>query len=214
MAKLTQTVWEALHNEPIILKGMHLGLINHRALARYLHKKYQLQVPLDSTISAIRRFEMTSAFSDQFETIPTLLKGSDVSTKNNISLVTLKNDINFFAEYAVFLQNIKTINRLKFRHVLAESIIKFIADSNDIALIEKTFKSHLVSIESQLGEIKIVIPQKLKNMKGVAARISNEISQSDINIKEIITCIPDFFMYVHEKDLPKAYTAIMNLCAR
>jgi len=213
MVNTTQKVWEILNDEEIIKKGLYEKLINHRALARHIQKKYMLSTSLESIISAIRRFEITEQFRDQFEKIPKLLKGTDVSTKNNLMVVTLKKDINTYKELSTFLNNVESIKRQKFRYVLGDTGIKIMADLTDLPMIEKTWdKKKIINIEKNLGEIKMHINQKLYGVRGLAAKIISEISQQDINITEIITCLPDFLIYVKDKDLPKAHETLINLC--
>jgi len=80
-----------------------------------------------------------------------------------------------------------------------------------ILISPKTFRN--LNLEKNLGEIKMHINQKLFGIRGLAAKIISEISQQDINITEIITCLPDFLIYVKEKDLPRTHEILINLCS-
>jgi len=71
----------------------------------------------------------------------------------------------------------------------------------------------LKNYEKNLGEIKLHINPKLFGTRGLAAKILGEISQQDINVTEVITCLPDFLIYVKDKDLPKAHETLINLCS-
>jgi len=214
MTNTTQKVWEILNEEEVIKKGLYQNLINHRALARHLQKKYILNASLESVISAIRRFEITGQFKDQFEKIPKLLKGTNITTRNNLAVVTLKKDITTYESLANFLKNVENIKRHKFRYVLGDTSLKIITDSNDLPTVEKVWdKKKIIHIEKNLGEVKINISPKLYGTRGLAAKIISEISQQDINITEIVTCLPDFFIYVKEKDLPKTHETVINLCS-
>jgi len=46
----------------------------------------------------------------------------------------------------------------------------------------------------------------------VAARLSNELLTNDINISEIIFCVPEIIIYVDQKDLLKAHESIIQIC--
>ncbi|MBL7100981.1 MAG: hypothetical protein ISS23_03450, partial [Nanoarchaeota archaeon] len=48
--------------------------------------------------------------------------------------------------------------------------------------------------------------------KGVAARISNEMMLRDVNISEIIFCVPEIIIYVKQEDLLEAHESIIQLC--
>jgi len=214
MVNTTQKVWEVLNEEEVIKKALYQKLINHRALARYVQKKYMLNTSIESIISAIRRFEITGQFKDQFEKIPNFLKGTDISTKNNLVVVTLKKDISTYKDLSIFLGKIDDISRQKFRYVLGDSGLKVFLDYNDLPVLEKSWtKNKIEHIEKNLGEIKMHISPKLYGIRGLAAKIMSEISQQDINITEIMTCLPDFLIYVKEKDLPKAHDILIKLCS-
>lgn len=214
MPNTTQKIWEILNQEEIVKKTLYQKLINHRALARYLQQKYFLDASIDSIISAIRRFEISEGFKDQFEKVPKLLSGSDISTKNNLVVLTLRRDVIIYENLLKFLKEIEKTKRHKFRYVLGETSLKVIADSDALPLIERSFDKKKVLFEKKdLGEIKIHLEPKLHGTRGVAAKIISEISQQDINIVEVLTCLPDFLIYVSEKDLPKAHETMIKLCA-
>ena len=51
-------VWKFLDNNPCIKRDLSKGLINSRALAKYIVKTQKMDVTLDAIISAIRRYDI------------------------------------------------------------------------------------------------------------------------------------------------------------
>ena len=55
---MVQQVWKILDNSPCIRRNMSQGLINSRALAKYIIKEKKVETTLDAAIGAIRRYQL------------------------------------------------------------------------------------------------------------------------------------------------------------
>ena len=90
MTSVQQQVSSLLAKEICINKDLSLKLINTRALARHLIKRYNLNKSLDSVISAIRRYDIKKVEEDK-QAVLDLFKDAVVSTRNNVACITIKN---------------------------------------------------------------------------------------------------------------------------
>ena len=63
MVSVNQRIWNIISKELCVERELLHGLINIRALAKYLIDKYSLNASLDSVISAIRRYEAINTMS-------------------------------------------------------------------------------------------------------------------------------------------------------
>src|SRR3989344_4471334 len=100
MVSVNQKVWNLISKELCIQKELLHGLINVRALAKYLVDKYSLNVSIDSVISAIRRYE-SSGFCDlSDDTVINLFKDCIITTRSNVACLTIKrNGINPLSKF-------------------------------------------------------------------------------------------------------------------
>ena len=89
MTKTSQQVWSILRDDISIQRNLQKGLINIRALAKYLIKNYYLNTSIDAIISAIRRYNFEIE-DEKNKNITKSLAGSSVSTVTNLSCISLK----------------------------------------------------------------------------------------------------------------------------
>ena len=202
MGSVQQIVTGLLSKEICVQRNLESGLINARALARYLIKKYELKVSLDSVISAIRRYEIKKVEEDRNK-ILVLLSDAIVSTRNNIACITLKN---FLFKDLSKLPDATSLNFVK-----GAKDFKIIADKKYVNEIKEAFSNKIKKIEDNLSEISVILSDKVLKQKGVLAEISNEISIHNINIVEILICPPEFLILVKNKDTIKTHEIIIRL---
>ncbi len=202
MSSVQQRVSSLILKEVCIHNNLSEKLINIRALAKYLINKYDLNVSLDSVISAIRRSDIKKIKEDQ-NNIALFLKGAIVSTRNNIACVTLKS---FKFSDLLKLSDIKGLNFIKGNHKF-----KIIIDKKNVKGINDLFSTKINRLEDDLSEISVNLNEGVYEQKGILAEIVNSIFINDINISEILICPPEFLILVKSKDMVKTYEIIIKL---
>lgn len=200
MTSINQQVWQALQQDPAILKNMQRKLINTRALAKYLIKSYNLPASLDSVISSIRRFPLNDHKEEQ-NVLLNIFKNSMISTTNNVACITIP------LLLAQALPKLVGIPML--RLTTGVDKIKVIVENKHVGDITKQFKN--AQAQTNLSEISVTVAEKAVTTKGVLARITGELSTANINIAEILVCPPQFLIYVSEKDTVKAHERVLSL---
>lgn len=207
MLNVNQTVWKIIQSDISIQKNIYRKLVNVRALAKYIIRKYTLSASLDSVISSIRRFETQEPFIEENKAILSVFKNSVISTKNNVACITLS------ISPKDFFKNICTINNNPhFKLTTGEREVKIIVETPFLNNLKSSFsESELEKVEENLSEITVRVSETALMTKGVLARIANELFLANINIHEIIICPPAFFIYVAERDIVRAHDSILKL---
>jgi len=200
-----QQVWNIINSDLSIQKNLQRGIINSRALAKYIIETHAIQASLDAVISAIRRYQATKEFSDDQERVLRCFEGAQLFTKNNITVIVLNVDALGKLDY--FFENVSKNYRL----IRGKKYVKIITDVTDIDKLKKVFGDDIVEIKQNLSEIRIVIPQEKEDVRGLLARLSNEIALKDVSMKELIICFPDLLVYVNAEDLVATHDALMEL---
>jgi hypothetical protein len=204
---INQEVWHIIRSDLAIQKDLHRKLLNTRALAKYILKRYPLSASLDSVISAIRRFQSQEKFMKEEQALLSCFKGAVISTKNNVACITLKmRPTDFFKKFC-------TAKKPSLRITTGSRDVKVIVEQPHLNDIKKVFdKEDIKSIQNHLSEINVKLSTKSLQIKGVLARIASEIALANINLQEMVICPPEFLIYVKEKDIVKAHEAILKLC--
>lgn len=212
MTNITQRVWDILSNDISIRKNIQRSLINTRALAKYIITNHGVKASLDSVISAIRRFESDEKFSKEYRSIEEALKGSEVSTKTNIACLTFTDFSRNNGPIQKILEKSDLIGNQSLRIVKGEKTVKIILNDTELEKLKDIIKNiESLTIEKDLAEIIIILSEKAQQTKGLFARLTNEISNNEINIHEVITCLPELLIFVKQKDLVKTMDCLYGL---
>lgn len=215
MTNITQEVWGILTKDLSIQKNLQRNLINTRALAKYLIKKYCLTASLDSVISAIRRYSSNEQFEEERKDIEEMFKGSTIATKNNLACVILRKQ-SCIQKYLAEVTKITDFDKREtLRLIKGKDHLKIITDMNNLDRIKEALPlKERLEVKENLSEIRITIDMRADQTKGVAARIANELLLRNINISEIIFCVPEVIVYIEQKDLLNAHESMVGLSAK
>ena len=180
------------------------GLINIRALAKFLIKRHELNTSVDAVISAIRRYSKDKGIKIEQENVKKIFKDSSVSTRNNIASIRVRRTaISRFQDIINQTEKIKS--------VIGTKEIRLIANEKEVNEIKNIADKSLIDVETGLSEVSLTISELGLNQKGVLARIANEISLRGVSINNLIICPPEFLILVKKEDLVKTHEALLQL---
>ncbi|MBI4918372.1 hypothetical protein HY837_00450 [archaeon] len=205
---INQTIWNLVRKDAAIQKDLQRKIINMRALAKHLIDKNQLSASLDAVISAIRRFQTREEFREEEKKLLNVFKGSVVSTKNNMTSLTIALTPRELFEKLCVVKG----SGFNYKIATGDQEAKLMIDTPSLNDFKKNFpKEAIVKEEKELSEINVKVSSIALNTKGVLAKMAGEIALANINIKEIIICPPSFYIYIKQQDIVKAHESILKL---
>ena len=215
MTNIVHSVWNLLDKMPCIKRNLKRGLINVRALARYLIHEHQVESNLDAVISAIRRYDLTKYDEIVLNSERMIHKTVNLSTRNGLVEIALKKDI----DVQRIIPDLYNIINYEYGEVLrilqANEAIRILVDKKNLEKINTLFpKGKIIDAEKNLAEINMHIHPAMEKTPGIISLISNELAMNDINIIETMTCSPEILWFVKENDLLKAYEILHKLCSK
>ena len=202
---IKKDIWDILRTDMAIQKDLDRGLINTRALARYILKNYPVKAGFDTAIVAIREFRSEQVFQKEEQKLSRLFKDSAIKTRDNVACITLRRS------------GLEKVNRAfdrndVLRMVSGSSSIKIITDRDTLGEARAIFPAKdVIKVEEGLSELSVTLSEKVIKTKGILARIADEIALQNINIEELIICPPEFLIYVKQEDVIKTYEALLKL---
>lgn len=208
MNNINQKVHDILSSDLTLQKDLHRKIINVRALAKYLINMYQLKASIDAVISAIRRYDIKGKFEKFEVNVMDIFKGSLIATRSNLTCITASNTAK--DKLPLILKQLSKIART-FNAIEGTNEFKLIIDKEYTNHIKKILGEDLKYIETDLGEVRIVLKKEAIKTTGVLAKIANEISLREINIYDVLICSPEIIILVKQKDLLKAHESITQL---
>jgi hypothetical protein len=208
-SNVNQNVRKILQEDLAIQKDLSRRIINMRALAKHILKRYQLQASLDAVISAIRRFQAEGVFEEHESALLNIFKDAIVTTKNSMAALTLA------LTPAEFYKRACSRDPAFGYHITTGSReVKLYIEQSSLEHVKQLFtKEELRHAEEDLSQISIVVRPEATQTRGVIARMTSELALANINVHGIIICTPEFLVYVKQKDIVKAHESILKLCS-
>lgn len=194
---------------PDIREARNKGLVNRRALAKYIIEKEHLDVNrYEALVTALRRFEVESVTEESLR----IIKDINISTKSKIAIVYLEKSEDVLRNV---LKITKTINFNKnetLKFVQGSLSFKIFIDDSKIKDLKELFsKNDILKVQHNIAELNLIFPSKAPQVRGIIAYLTSELSINKINITEMITGDPELIIYVKEEDLLKTYETIKRL---
>lgn len=215
MVSITRQVWEILDNDITIRKDLERGIINVSALSQYLLDTYTIEGSLDSIISAIRRYKADETVQDDYKRIKSSLKEAVITTKTDISLITLKNTTNAYKYLGKIMTDDDFVKNDVFRLLKRKHDVQIVVDRDSMQKAKSYFPQAAVeTIEHGLVELSCTLTKSGWQTKGLLSRIVNELATQEINIELTFSIYPTISIFIREKDLVRAHESLLRISGR
>ena len=198
-----------LESDPVIKQGLQRGIINTRALARYILKTTGVDTTLEGLLGTIRRFPLET---DQ-EHSPQRSSGDcEISMRNRMADLVIESSPDVFGTLAEFARTNKVTKRENLRIIVGLESVRLIADQKALNTFREAFRpKSIISFSTDLAEISILFPMDAKIMRGITANITAQLALNEISPVGILVWPPEEFIIVAERDAPRAFETIQDL---
>ncbi|NTV23246.1 MAG: hypothetical protein HGA85_02635 [Nanoarchaeota archaeon] len=216
MTSITQTIWKCIDEDVVARRALEKGIAGHKSLALYLLKEYRLGASIDAVISAIRRYDRDTPLESRFAQARKVILGStDIRLISNTLILSVeKNKRNQELLGKVF----SSISYEKGELLLiiqGEETLKVIINEKNKGKITALFgDGDIVSIVDHLALLTVNLTKDAVKTPGIIAVLSTELTINDINVIEMMSCLPEMMFFVKQKDVLKAYKILFDMCNR
>jgi hypothetical protein len=209
MAESRRKIEQIIETDPVIRKGLERGIINTRALARYLQGNDGVESSTDAILGIIRRFPVKKEEgSDQSH----IFKDCELAMRSKIGDLTLEVDSNIMKRVLEFADSLKTSRGENLRILVGLKSIRVIAEQKAIIQLKEALRdSAIVKFSINLVEISVLLSHEAEEAKGVIAKITTEIALHDVSIRGVVCVAPEFIILIDEKDSIRAYHALQRM---
>lgn len=215
MVSITKQVWEILDNDITIKKDLERGIINVSALSQHILDTHKIRGSLDSVISAIRRYKTDSALADDYQRIKRALQEAVITTKTNVSLITLRNTSNTYKYISRIMADDDFLKNDVFRFIKRRHDVQIVVDRDSMRKAKSFFPSSSVeNTQQNLVELSLTLTKDGWSTKGILSRIANELATQDINIELSFTLYPTISIFIEESDLVRAHESLIRISGR
>lgn len=207
----SEAVRQLIERDAVIRKGLARGLINTRALARYIQRLERDAYSMEALVSAIRRYPVR-ATSAKREDIGGLI--TKLSLKNKIVAATLKNAPDIPTLLAKFSGEIDTARGENLQIVSGVDFVTVFLDSKNLGKLTAAIPhKSLVGTLHGLAVITVALSPAGLKTPGIVGAFGTELAMNDVNIFYTLSYgDPSSMLFVtEESDGLKAYQALERL---
>ncbi len=203
MSQIEQNFRVFLAKRPEVERCYAEGLVNRRALARYLIKQGIVKNnEFEAAVAMLRRFD----FKENAAVEKDAFKHVRFSMKDKIVI------IDFEKEKALLQKLQKVIAHTNYdggdtlKIVVGTSSIKvFLDDKNEKNIKDLLDEFKVKGRLKNISEISMLFSEEARASKGIVAAITRELAMHGIVVAELLTCSPELLIYVNEEQALKAY---------
>lgn len=211
---IAQQVWKEIEEDIILRRALEKDIISLKNLAVYLIKKRKLNATTDAIISAIRRYPQESNLEKKYEKARAIIAESqDIRVTSNIISIAIEKNKQTQEQLQKVFDKIDYEKGEILLIIQGEQSIKvMINEKNRDKVLTYFPKNKILHIEEDLAEINIQLADEAVHTPGIIVVLSTELMVHDINVVELMSCVPEMLFFVKQKDVVKSYEILFNLC--
>lgn len=187
------------------------GVVNLRALARWLIRTNHWAATEDAVLSALRRYVASSRKESSVEQARALLSRAHLNTRSRVCLVTLPKSKGVQQAVGSLITSLDYSKGEILRLIQTERGIKVLIDETNLPKLQRAVGASVQSVEHNLTELNVVVSEETMQTPGVLALIFGAIASRGINVVESVSGLPEHLVFVAEKDAMDAYDALAAL---
>jgi len=209
MSQIEQRFQSVLSREPEIEKCVRKGLVNRRALARYLvGQGVGTRDQFDAVVATIRRHD----FGEETREVRSLFDDVRVSLKDRILILDFEKEKELLRRLERLIPHIDYDRGDTLKVVVGTSSIKLFIDEAKEKELGSIFDRFAVRDRvDHVSEISMLFREEAARTGGILSIITREIALHDIVVSEFLTSSPELLMYVKDQYVAKAYEVVRHL---
>ena len=213
---MTYLIQKTIEKDPVIKQGLARNLISARSLASHIQKLNPKEdISPEALRTAIRRMQTEiDSFSLDNHNINRFIKDAKMSLKSGIVKVAFqKGD----ASLELINRGFKAMEIYgadTFRVTKGQKILHILVDEENLEKIREVFFERIVSIEKNVCEITVTLPETCYTQYGIWATFFNEIAINKINLVDAFSSTTEISIFVKEEDSQKTYNTLKDMIER
>lgn len=208
MADVRRLVEKIIESDPVIRKGLQRGIINSRALARYILEVNGINTTHDAILGIIRRYPLNGVEDIHRQAF----RDCEIAMRNRMADLAIENGPDIMERIAEFAATVKTTKGENLRVIVGLQSIRVIATQKTLESFRQTLRpKEVISYSTDLAEISLLFAPGCEKIKGIAAKVTAQLALNDVNLAGMLVCPPEDIVMVAESDAARAVQALQLL---
>ncbi|MBI4173745.1 MAG: hypothetical protein HY519_03430 [Candidatus Aenigmarchaeota archaeon] len=209
MSQLEHKFRALLGHQPEIEKCYASGLVNRRALARYLVQNGIAQKSqFEACIAMLRRYPFQKTDKESLQ----VFRDMRTALKDDILILDFEKDKALLEKLQKLIEHTDYDRGDTLKIVVGSSSITLFLDRAKEKDLEPVFEQfRLIKKHKDISEISLAFPKAAIDTKGVLSIVTRELYLNGILITEMLTASSELLVYVQERQVLEAYRILKAL---
>jgi hypothetical protein len=212
VAAVRRSIERIIESDPTIRTGLQRGIINSRALSRYILENCAVDSTPDAVLGILRRYPLDPLDGLREDGNGLGLKDCNISMRGGIAYLTLENAPDIMKRVAEFTSTIRSTKGENFRVIVGSDSVRLIAGQDALDKFKQSFRpKEIVKYTPELAEICLLLPFGTERLGEIATAITAQLTLNRISLAGILVCPPEDIIIVPEIDAPRTFEALQQL---
>lgn len=209
MSEIDHGVRRVFDQRPELAKCARLGLVNRRALARFMIQHGAAdRRQMDAVVATLRRYDFGEEAGEPLDLFPEVR----VTIKDRILILDYAKERGLLARLPSLLGQIDYDRGDTFKVVLGTSSLKLFLDERRDRSVEAAFRGvRPRATYSGLSEMSLLFPDVAIRTPNVLGVVTREFALHGIVITEMLTASPELLLYLPDEHVPEAHAVLREL---
>lgn len=209
---LPKQVQQIFERDGVVNEAVARGIVNYRALARWIMDVTRVEASEDAVLSAIRRIRGHPSIRP-FRTAHKVVAESHLNVRSGLCQVTAPRTKHVQERLAGIFREIDFERGEILYYTQGEGGIKVLVDEANLKKVQTHLGGHILETTKHLAAVSIVEPREGLQTPGILALLTNALALQNINIVDAVFGLPDYLFFVRQEDTLRAYQALETLIA-
>jgi hypothetical protein len=209
VAEVRRQVERIIESDPTIRTGLQRGIINSRALSRYILENCAVDSTQDAVLGILRRYPLEGVRDDDHRLA---LRDCNISMRGGMAYLTLENTPDIMKRVAEFTSTIRANRGENFRVVVGSNSVRVMARQEALDNFAQSFRPReVISFSDELAEICLLLPHGAEKLGEIATAITAQLTLSGVALFGILVAPPEDIIIVSEIDASRTFEALQQL---
>jgi hypothetical protein len=209
VAAVRRSIERIIESDPTIRTGLQRGIINSRALSRYILENCAVDSTPDAVLGILRRYPLDGVREDGNRLG---LEDCNISMRGGVAYLTIENSPDIMKRVAEFTTTIRSTRGENFRVIVGSDSVRVIAGQEALNNFRQSFRpKDIISYTPELAEICLLLPSGTERLGEIATAIITQLTLNRIKLAGILVCPPEDIIIVPEIDAPRTFEALQQL---
>lgn len=211
MGSVAERVADYISRDSVVQEAIRRGIVNHRALARWIIEYNDWDATEEAVVSALRRYAVDEDRSI-FVRARQALDQIQLSLRSHVTILVLSKNGDLPNRLPRLFETVDLMRGEALRVIQGEKAVKVVVDDENRDEIREVVGPHNVEHEHlDVTEVHVLMPPESVDTPGALAVVLVELAVRGVNVLEVVSGLPELLLFVGEGDGLEAYRALKDL---